>query len=141
MQLHQISKIFGNDNAQLVKQHLASMPVEFLVEMAVFQYSESEILNLIKVLTNHAEGLQLEDEPVSSEWIDVQSSNIEAIRYNAKSQSLDIRFYSSKDHSFYSYEGVPQFVFEGFMSAESKGRYFHDCIREDFKTSKQLLSH
>ena len=63
MQLHQISKIFGNDNAQLVKQHLASMPVEFLVEMAVCQYSDSEILNLIKSLTHQAEGLQLEDEP------------------------------------------------------------------------------
>ncbi len=54
----------------------------------------------------------------------VSSSNIESVGY--ENGTLYIRFHSG---GLYSYQNVPVAVYQGLMSASSKGRYFHSNIK------------
>ena len=58
------------------------------------------------------------------QMIPVSSSNISSIGYEGS--TLHIRFHSG---GLYSYYNVPLSVYNGLMSAGSKGRYFHANIK------------
>jgi hypothetical protein len=58
---------------------------------------------------------------------EVESSVIGAIGY---SRVLQIQFESGRVYQYYD---VPQDVYDGMLSAESKGRYFNQHIRGKFK--------
>lgn len=60
------------------------------------------------------------------DWIEVESSNIDAVAYDSDSETLYIRF---KGGAEYEYRDVPEFVYEGLLEAESKGKYFWRYIR------------
>jgi len=57
---------------------------------------------------------------------EVESSVIGAVGY---SRVLEIRFESGR---IYQYYDVPEIVYEGMLSAESKGQYFNRHIRGKF---------
>jgi hypothetical protein len=57
----------------------------------------------------------------------VESSNIAAIGYDDEEQALFIEFNSG---STYKYIDVPFAMYEAFMDADSKGRFFHSNIRQ-----------
>jgi hypothetical protein len=65
----------------------------------------------------------------------VASSNLDAVGYESASAETDevntlyIRFASGPTYAYYN---VPQDVYEGLMSAASKGEYFHYNIRDRF---------
>jgi hypothetical protein len=59
-------------------------------------------------------------------WIPVDSSVIDAVRYDSRASRLDIRFTSG---DVYRYAGVPAFVMRAFMAAPSKGEFFYAEIR------------
>jgi len=67
------------------------------------------------------------------ERIPVSSSNIYAIGYDADSQALEVEFTNG---AVYSYSGVPSGEFEGFMSADSKGKYLHANIKSRYSFMK-----
>ena len=58
------------------------------------------------------------------QMIPVRSSNIASVGY--ESGTLHIRFHSG---GLYRYSNVPASVYQGLMSAASKGRYFHANIK------------
>ena len=58
--------------------------------------------------------------------IPVSSSNLVAAGYNPTLQELTIQFHSG----VYTYTGVPQYIFDGLMSASSKGSYHHQNIKK-----------
>jgi hypothetical protein len=60
------------------------------------------------------------------EMIPVGSSNIAAVGYDDESGELVVEFISG---GVYSYPGVTREVYDGLMSAPSKGRYFFQAIR------------
>jgi hypothetical protein len=60
------------------------------------------------------------------EMIYVDSSNIEAVGYDAASSELHVQFLKS---GLYVYHDVPQHVFEELLSADSKGSYFNRNIK------------
>ena len=60
------------------------------------------------------------------EMIEVSSSAIRAIGYDATTSFLKITF--SEGHT-YDFCGVPEHVFNGLLDAPSKGRYYNDHIR------------
>jgi hypothetical protein len=60
------------------------------------------------------------------EMISVSSSNIAAIGYDFEMAILRIQFLQS---GTYDYQQVPQHVYEGMLSALSKGRYFDQYIK------------
>ncbi|MCJ2376923.1 KTSC domain-containing protein [Vibrio sp. ZSDZ34] len=59
----------------------------------------------------------------------VSSSAINSVGYSSISQLLDVQF---ADDSVYRYEGVPETVWDGFISASSKGKYFNISIKNSY---------
>ncbi len=58
--------------------------------------------------------------------VPVQSSDLASVGYDLASSILEIEFHSG---GIYQYFGVPQYIYEGLMSAGSKGTYFHQNIK------------
>ena len=62
--------------------------------------------------------------------ITVNSTNIDSVGYNADTQTLIVKFKGSGQ--VYEYLNVPQTLYEGLLTAESKGKYINDNIRSQF---------
>jgi len=60
--------------------------------------------------------------------VKVESSNIDAIGYEPAKKELRIRFKSGQT---YKYTPVTQKGYEDFLSADSKGKYFHKNIKDN----------
>jgi hypothetical protein len=57
----------------------------------------------------------------------VNSSNLVSIGYDAERKVLEIEFNTG---SVYQYNGVPESVYRGLMSASSHGQYFDQEIKK-----------
>jgi hypothetical protein len=68
-----------------------------------------------------------------TEFITVQSSVIKNVWYKPSLASLVVDY---NNGSSYEYLDVPYFVFEGFRSAESKGRFINKHIKTRFEFKK-----
>ena len=64
----------------------------------------------------------------------VDSSNVEAIGYCAETQELYVQFIRS---GLYVYFGVPEWVYLEFMSAESKGVYLNQSIKNLYQYERR----
>ena len=62
--------------------------------------------------------------------IPVSSSNIASIGYDQETQSLEIEFLKG---SLYQYFDVPMAVYEGFIVADSKGKYLATQIKGNYR--------
>lgn len=67
------------------------------------------------------------------EWIDVESSNIKSVLYDGEKQELLVQFKSGK---IWSYAEVPQQVYDDFMAAGSKGKFFFANIKSKFESTE-----
>jgi hypothetical protein len=63
----------------------------------------------------------------------VSSSNIQAIGYNADSQTLELEF---KNGQTYQYTGVPQAEYDAMMAADSKGTFLNTNIKGRYPFTK-----
>jgi hypothetical protein len=61
--------------------------------------------------------------------IPVRSSAISAIGYDPLTHRMQIKF--TQGH-IYNFCGVPQFIFDGFLAAPSKGRYYDYHIKDKY---------
>lgn len=61
------------------------------------------------------------------ERIPVSSSNIASIGYDNGAQILEVEFHNG---AIYQYSEVPEWEYEGLMSASSKGTYLHSNIKK-----------
>ncbi len=59
----------------------------------------------------------------------VESSMIEAVGYDAKTQTLEVIFSSGK---VYRYFEVPQEVYANLLTADSKGSYMRDVVIDGY---------
>lgn len=57
----------------------------------------------------------------------VESSSIDAIGYDESARQLHVVFSSSGNR--YIYFDVDKFVFQAFLRADSKGRYFNKAVK------------
>lgn len=64
-------------------------------------------------------------------WQPVDSSNIEAVQYDADTGTLGVRF---RNGGVYSYRGVPAEVAVGLVQSDSPGKYFHQIIKYSYET-------
>lgn len=64
----------------------------------------------------------------------VDSSNIEAIGYDDSAQELHVRFLSG---GYYIYHDVPRQIFDGLMSAPSKGSFLNREIKGIYQFTKE----
>ena len=67
------------------------------------------------------------------EWVPLESSVFTAVAYRAGAQQLYLRFHEG---NVYRYFACPRSVYEAFLAAESKGRYFAQHIRNGFKCER-----
>lgn len=61
--------------------------------------------------------------------VNVQSSNIVSVGYDADDSMLEIEF---KEGKVYQFNNVPEHIYEEFMSASSHGVYFHENIKNKY---------
>lgn len=64
----------------------------------------------------------------------VDSSNVEAVGYDDATQELYIQFLSG---GYYIYHEVPRHVFDGMMSAPSKGSFLNREVKGVYRFTKQ----
>jgi hypothetical protein len=64
----------------------------------------------------------------------VDSSNIEAIGYDAASRELHVRFLKSGET--YVYYAVDEWVFVEMMQSDSKGKYLNSNIKPNYQAGK-----
>jgi len=67
------------------------------------------------------------------EWTEVESSNIAAIAYIKEASQLMVQFNSG---SVYAYSNVPEEVYQDFLDAGSKGKYFNAHIKGVYQYEK-----
>jgi hypothetical protein len=65
--------------------------------------------------------------------IPVSSSNIASVGYDVATQTLQVEFLSG---SLYQYFDVPQNIFDEFINAASKGKYFAAQIKGIYRYAK-----
>lgn len=63
----------------------------------------------------------------------VNSSAIREVRYNYESSTFYIKFIRGAE---YEYPEVPEYVFNGFLQATSKGKFLNKFIRNEFSVNK-----
>jgi len=68
-----------------------------------------------------------------TEWIYVDSSNIEAVQYNTDNQELYVQFLSG---GTYCYHDVPEEIFNELLEASSKGSFLNRVIKGTYEYSK-----
>ncbi len=68
------------------------------------------------------------------EMIYVDSSNIEAIGYDAGAQELHVQFLNG---GYYVYQNVPRNVFDELMNASSKGSFLNREVKGVYQFTKQ----
>ncbi|WP_041701615.1 KTSC domain-containing protein [Gottschalkia acidurici] len=64
--------------------------------------------------------------------IPVSSSNLKTISYDPSSKNLLIEFHSGT----YAYSEIPQHIYEGLLTASSKGKYHRDNIKGSYPCIK-----
>ncbi len=68
------------------------------------------------------------------EMIYVDSSNIEAIGYEDRSQELHVRFVSGASYIYYD---VPRQIFDNLVEATSKGSFLNREVRGVYRFTRQ----
>lgn len=65
--------------------------------------------------------------------IHVVSSNLNSVGYDPNTKILEIEFH---DGGIYQYNNVPPHIYDGLMSASSKGSYHHSHIKNSYSYRK-----
>lgn len=65
--------------------------------------------------------------------IQVESSNLRSIGYDASSQIFEVEF---KNHAVFQYYNVPEYVWLELESAPSKGKYYQSQIKDRFLSQR-----
>lgn len=63
----------------------------------------------------------------------VTSSNVKAIGYDDRTQTLEVEFLNGR---VYQYYGVPENMHSQFMQIPSKGKFLHTYIKDQFPFSR-----
>jgi len=63
----------------------------------------------------------------------VQSSMLDAVRYDDESSTLGLRFNNGK---IYEYPNVPRHVYSAFLAAPSKGQFFDANVKGKYASRK-----
>ncbi|MBI1979887.1 MAG: KTSC domain-containing protein [Elusimicrobia bacterium] len=59
--------------------------------------------------------------------VPVQSSNLASVGYDPTNSTLEVEF---RHGGIFQYFGVPQYVYDGLLSASSKGTYFDQHVKK-----------
>ena len=65
--------------------------------------------------------------------LNVVSSNVKAIGYDDRTQTLEVEFLNGR---VYQYYGVQEHLHSQFMAASSKGQFLHTYIKDQYPYSR-----
>lgn len=68
-------------------------------------------------------------------WIEVESSWINALNYFDEEEALEINLLNGKT---YSYFGVPKNLYYEFIKADSKGKFYNEFIKYNYNSLRVL---
>jgi hypothetical protein len=75
-------------------------------------------------------------------WTKVESSNVEAIAFDDKTQTICVKFLNG---GLYTYIGADQEIYMNFLHAPSFGKYLNNVVKAfpftRWDTEKDLLAH
>ncbi len=74
------------------------------------------------------------ERPPEVQYVEVDSTLIEAVQYDGDTQTLSIRFIDPP--ATYEYAGVPPSVYAELLAADSKGRFFHEALRGHYEETR-----
>lgn len=57
----------------------------------------------------------------------IKSSDLVSVGYDADKEELEVEFRGGKVYRYYE---IPQDLYDGFMDASSKGKYFHRKVKK-----------
>lgn len=63
----------------------------------------------------------------------IKSSNLKSVGFDSSTDELEVEFHT---FSVYVYFNVPESVYNALLSARSKGQYFNDKIRDNYRNKK-----
>lgn len=63
----------------------------------------------------------------------IESSNLEAVGYDTKSDTLEVDFKGGRAYQYYD---VPRSTYNGLTHSRSKGHYFAEHIRDQFEYTR-----
>ena len=66
-------------------------------------------------------------------WTAIKSSNLDMVRYDKDKNTLHIIFANGSE---YQYKEVSIQRYNSFLSAESKGKYFHLNIKDKYESKR-----
>ncbi len=72
-------------------------------------------------------------EKTDIEMVEVVSSNIHSVGYDATENVLQVRFHGG---ALYRYLNVPENVYRGFLEADSAGRYLNTEVKGKYEYEK-----
>jgi len=101
----------------------------WLLKTSIFSENqdEQESAALLDIIIKSTQGVNVVSE--LGEWVLVDSSNLDAIRYDPENEELQVKFLSG---AVYKYDNVPAEVVEDLLNADSKGSFFYWNIRNDY---------
>jgi hypothetical protein len=77
-------------------------------------------------------GITDADADLAAEWVEVESSNVEAIRWVGGEYGLQVRFLPKGRHMGSEYEyAAPRSIYEDMLEADSKGQFVWHVLRAD----------
>lgn len=62
--------------------------------------------------------------------IQIESSHLKSAAYNKTTGTLVIRFLNGQ---VYEYDSVPEQIFEDFKDSESKGKFLHRVLKNNYR--------
>lgn len=108
---------------------LTSLQIEQLLKNC---HNKAIIEQFKKYIPTSSDRLTNSFVPSRTSWIDVNSSCLSAVCYNARNRVLKIRFCSG---DVYQYEDVPENIFDNLLDSASLGQYFNYYIKDVFNFS------
>ena len=96
------------------------------------------MVTLLRRQQPHKKASKTSDAPLDAkfgwgEWVTVESSNIQAVRFNYTSSALEVKFRSG---SLYRYVSVPENVYVAMLNSRSKGRFLNHSVKKRYPAYK-----
>lgn len=137
--IRDVNKKFKSDiqecKTYIELKNLANSYSDRIEEMIIAMYEYTENSHRYGMPPNSFYHSEIFEENVNKNFplVKVNSSQIDSVGYDKSNQYLYVRF---RGGALYVYYGVVEYIFDGFMKAQSMGKYFGAYIRNKYKYTR-----
>lgn len=124
-------KLVDTAQTQVALLSLVSLEADLRNQGYGLRYNFLDKNSIVKLVGLCVEWLDRQPAVVDNDWIYVTSDSISAIKYDKMAQKLWIKFLNGG--RTYSFAGVPESLYNAFISDKSKGSFFHKNIKGRYR--------